>query len=329
MKNRIKRLILPLLCILILVGSFYVYYKKRTFDNVQKQERVRLSEEYNSILKDIRDEKDKIAEEIEIAKEENNIVGRGSTIIMITDTNHEVVDEVEVLLKKYKYKGVIAIDDEYSPELNIEGYLNKDEIDNFVEKGYELVLTVNFLSNVTEMYNSYLEKGYEIKGFYYPNNDMTNSQLKEIKSLGVEHIITYLSEFQDDDVISVYSIGSNDVNVSKTYESNVDKSIITALTIGNTRKSDEYSYDNVVSMLNLIKRYVKNEMTMVTNLTESKERYEAYQQEIYNYIDAERFVTIENLEKKLKDLELRLNINIKKTNKNYRNITNIIDTILH
>lgn len=303
----IKKLILPFLCILVFLGGCYLYMGKRYLDNQIYTKRYKLSEEYNITLKELRNEKNNLKEALELAKEEHEeLADRGSTMILISNENKEIVEEVEKLLNSYRYKGVIAINDDFSPESNIEGSLNMEDFDNLIEKGYELSLVVNGFSDIISLYNKYQNLGLDIKAFYFPNNDINSSQIRDIKSLNMDFIINYSTDDYDS-LIPIEIIGSYEKNASKTYENKIKKSNIIALVIGNNNESEQYSYDNVNTMLKVVKNYVRKGMTEVVNFTEAKVRYDEYQEELYATIESDSVAKIEELENKLEYLKNQLN----------------------
>ncbi|MDO5440233.1 MAG: hypothetical protein Q4F12_01705 [Erysipelotrichaceae bacterium] len=304
--KKFKKLILPIICILLFLGACYLYLCKKNLDNQIYARKYKLSEEYNSILKDLRNEKNNLKEALELVKEEKEeLTGRGSTMVLISNEDKEIVDEVEKLLDKYKYKGVIAINDEYFPSDNIEGALNKEDIEHLLEKDYELALVVNGFSDVVSLYNKYQNDGLDIKAFYFPNNDINSTQIRDIKSLGMDFIINYSTD-EYDTLVPIVTIGSYEKNASKLYENNVNESNIIALVIGNSNESEQYSYDNVDTMLKVVKNYIKKDMTDIANFTDAKVRYDEYQEELYSAIESDSLEKIENLENRLEELKKQL-----------------------
>lgn len=306
MNNNKNKFILPVICILLFLAGCFVYQQKRKIDDAKKLERIEVAEQYNKVLKELRNEKNELTKSIEELKNETVLNDKGSTIILLADTNKEVVEAVEKKLDDYKYVGVISIDDYYDPDLNMEGYLNHEDIVRLVNKGYELVLTLTSSSDVISLYNKYTEKGYEIKGFYFPNSDITESQKLNIKSLGIENIITYLSTVNSDNFVPIMSIGSYDTDSQEIYEKTVSESLISALSIGILRDSDRYVEKNITNMLKLINEYEINNKTKVVNISNANSRYKEYLEELKNSNQSENLEKIEELESKLAEIEAKL-----------------------
>ena len=58
--NRIKKLILPILSILLIIVTTTFLVKKKREENINNYKNYQLAEEYNALLKDLREEKNKI-----------------------------------------------------------------------------------------------------------------------------------------------------------------------------------------------------------------------------------------------------------------------------
>lgn len=302
-----NKLTLPILCIVIVLFTTLFYVKNKEKEDLEYQERLETAEKYNNTLKELRKQKDSLTTEIENLKKELVLSGKGSTIVLITDTNKEMVNSVCKILDEYNYIGVIAIDDYYDPgnQENTE-YMDENDINNIIDKGYEIVLCVNNNSDILGLYDKYSNKGYKIKGFYYPNSDITSPHLDKIKQLDIDFVITYLDSINDDKVISIMSIGSYDKNAKKLYETSINESIISALSIGSIRENEVFIDSNVRSMLETIKTYEKADQTSLTNLEGAKNRYISYQKELEESINQEKLDKINKLESELKEIENKI-----------------------
>lgn len=303
--NKKKNIILPIICIVLLLITSIVYIGKRKIDDAKKIERLELAEEYNSLLKDLRQEKNKLEKDLENLKAELVIKDKGSSLILLADTNSKIVNEVNKQLKEYGYTGVIAIDDYYI-EHNDGNYLTIEEITNYMNDGYDLVLCVKNSSDVVELYNKYSKLGLDIKGYYFPSSDITEDQINKIKNLNIEFVITYLNTLDNEDIIPIMSIGSYETNAKTIYSSAIENSLISALSIGSLRENEQYIENNVKSMLKLMKDYETKGQTKVTDLQEAKIRYYEYQDELKNSIEEDKLNKITELEDKLREIEDKL-----------------------
>lgn len=301
-----KRTIPVILTILIVVGCFIGYRYKKDIEKEHEAGLLKMSEEYNKLLKELRQQKEELNKDIETLKQETTVRGMGSTIVLLTDTNIKCLDDVVPMLDEYNYHGVIAIDDNHSPLDNLSDYLNIDDINNLVNKGYEVVLTVNNTSDVVALNNKYTNAGLTVCGFYYPNDDATLNQINSIKNMNIDVVITYLDNVDNTDIISILSIGSIDQNSKNAFESSIENSSIMAFGVGYERISEKYNHENLESMLKVMNASVLENETNIVNISEAKQRYNAYLDYLVGSSQDEKYQKIAELEKQLKETEERL-----------------------
>lgn len=305
MKN-FKKFTLPVICIALFLISYLIYSNKQKTEKAYNDKMAKISQEYNEVLKDLRNERLNLNKALESTKgEHEELSGKGSTIILISNKNKEIVNEVEQMLDSYGYKGIIAINTNYSPEDNIEGCLNFDDINRLTEKGYELAVIADGFSDVIAIYKKYQKLGLDIKAFYFPNNDMNSTQAREIKSLDVDFIINQ-STNEYGEIIPIVTIGSYEKDATNTYITNVVKSEIIALIIGEDDEQERYYQDNVETMLKVIKNYVNDELTEVVNFTGAKKRYEEYRNMLYSFLENGSIERINELEIRFEELKKQL-----------------------
>ena len=300
------RRLLPLLTIFIVLSCIAAYVYKNDFDMKKESKMKQIAEEYNAVLKELRVDKEKLNQDIEELKKETTIEGMGSTIILLTDTNSNCLNDIVPLLDDLGYHGVICIDDSHSPIDKAKGYLSKKEINKLRAKGYELVLNANSNTNVINLYNKYTKAGYDIKGFYFPNDDMNANQLLNIKELGIEYVLLYGEEKDDKEIVTSKVIGSMYQNAKSEFEDSVSSSKTIALSVGYGRSIDTFNAENIKAMLKVIKKYVDSENTVVTNITEAKQRYDEYLDYLVNSAQNEKIKKIEELENRLQEIEEKL-----------------------
>lgn len=300
------RRLLILLTILIVLSCVATYIYKNNFDLKKQNEMNRIAEEYNKVLKELREDKEKLNQNIEVLKKEIIVEGMGSTIILLSDTNSNCLKDTVPLLDDFGYYGVICIDDSHSPIDEVEGYLSKEEINELISKGYELVLNANSNTNVINLYNKYINAGYDIKGFYFPNDDMSANQLLNIKELGIEYVLLYGEERNDKEVITSKVIGSMYQNAKSEFEDGVASSKTIALSIGYGRSIDTFNEENIRAMLKVIKKHVDAGNTAITNISEAKQRYDDYLDYLINSSQNEKIKNIEELENRLQEIEEKL-----------------------
>lgn len=275
----------------------------KRIDNIQHgQELAKQAQEYNENIKLLKQQKAQLEEQLSLEKDKLIIENMGSSIVLLADTNENHLNDTIPTLNSYGYVGVIAIDDNISPLDNIDGYLNIDDINELVQKGYELVLTIDCNSNIKDLYNKYKEY-FDIKGFYCPKKDITNSQIKDIKQIGLNTVITYDGVMLDEDIFSITSIGSYDKNAKAIFDDGLKISQISAFSIGYSNSNEMYLKSNVDSMLERMNKAQTANKTLVTNITGAKLRYQ-------EYLDTLELLEYKQITNNINDLENRIeNIN--------------------
>lgn len=271
MKLRYKLLIVVLIIVALVFG-----YRFERSQQAKKQKIEELAEQYNDVLKKAREEKKTLEGELSLLEEDLYIGNMGSTIILLSDTKSDCLNDTVNKLNSNGYKGVIALDPNYMPDDNIEGYLNRDDINSLLDKGYEVVAKVNN-DNIKKIYDLFIDKGYDIKGFYFGDTTINNTSLNTVRSIS-EDLVTigkYDSKVKNNSLL-IYSYGSRSNNVKTNYSEAIDHSRIIALVVGYGSDSIEYSESNINAMIKLIKSYESNNATKLCNIEETKIRYEEY-----------------------------------------------------
>lgn len=300
-----KRNLYVLLILITIAGIAGYYWFVKRIDNINTGNQYNIDAiEYNTKFKELKKQKEDLNNQIEELKQSLVIENMGSSIVLISDTDSRCLDDTVRLLDEYGYSAVIAIDDTYSPFDNIEGYLNEDDINNLVDLGYEVVLTINNQSNIRELYDLY-SQSFDIKGYYCPSKDITNSQLKAIKET-CNVVIAYDGTVEDKDIFSISSIGSYDTNSKNIFENSTLDSEIIAFSVGYNKSYDKFIESNVIAMLDRMKQAENNERLKVTNISGALDRYNDYLEvrnlDKYTQIDSQ----IEDLYKQIDEIDNQL-----------------------
>lgn len=273
MRLRYKLLIVVLI---VVVGIFG--YKYEINQQTKNQKIEELAEQYNDVLKKAREEKKVLEEELSLLESDLYIGNMGSTIILLTDTKSDCLNDIVKKLDAYGRSGVICLSLDYMPEDNIEGYLTRSDIDTLITKGYEVVVDVS-KTDIEKTYNAFIDKGYDVKGFYFGDTTINNTSLNTVRSIS-EDLVTigkYDSKVKNNDLL-IYSYGSKSNNVKTNYNESFDHSKIVALAVGYESDSVKYSESNIDAMLKLIKDYENNNATKLCNIEEAILRYEDYKE---------------------------------------------------
>lgn len=269
----IKRLLVLFIIAMLGCGMFY-YYRKQQQKSATVQ---KMAEKYNVLLKQVREERAKLEEEFKLLHEGLTIPDKGSTIVLLADTRTEHLDDALYIMDEEDYYGVIALSPYCFPDDNIEGYLNRQQIDELVSKNFELVISINN-EDIEKTYNSFINKGYDIKGFYFENIKVNKAKIEAIKKLNPELVIigNFEGELYYDDYLLINSYGSKQSGVKTAYKDSIGVSKTVALVVGYENSKNQYTYENFVAMLELIDDYEYYNQTALCNITEAKLRFEDY-----------------------------------------------------
>lgn len=264
-----------LFVVLILAMAFmFVEYKKQETQNQKVEE---LAEKYNDILKKAREEKVTLENELSVLKSNYYLENMGSTIVLLSDTKVDNLDSAIKKLDENNYHGVIALNINYLPDDNIEGYMNRDDINSLLEKGYEVVINAES-DDVNRLYNSFIDKGYDIKGFYFSNMSVSKAILRQVKEINSDLVCIgqYDENVKSDDML-IYSYGSKQNGVKSSYSDSFKTSKTIALTVGYENDKELYTDSNFDAMMKLIKGYEKDNSTKLCNISEAIDRFLEYQ----------------------------------------------------
>lgn len=268
---RNKLFVLIILLIIAGIAGYYWFFKR--IENINTGNEYRKEAEiYNSNLKDLKQKESELKTQIDKLESSLVIDSKGSTLILITDTNSKCLNDMVGLLDSNNLKGVIAIDDDYSPLDYIDGYLNKEDINNLINKGYEVVLTIDSNSDIKQIYDKY-SYYYDIKGFYFVDVELTKTQLEDIKQLDDVCVITYNNKIDDQDIVCFISVGSYSTISKSTFETSLKDSSTVAYRIGYGATIDKYNQSNCESMLDNMISAQNNNQTKICNISEAIDRY--------------------------------------------------------
>lgn len=303
---RFRLLPLALVLLLGLTGGFFVY----RYDYLAKQKELQNmyveSEKLNQEMRTLRKEKDALNAELEELYDELYAGDMGSTIILITDTQSDCLDDAIALMDEYGYKGVIVLDYNHLPENNKKGYLTREQIDELVENGYELVIKAES-EDIPVTYEKFATLGYPISGIYFEGIVVTTLMAEEIHNIDPEMAIigNYLDSIGITDTLLINYYGSRQQNVKSLYQDSIDKSKVIALTVGYQSSSSKYDEDNFDSMLRTIRNNVSNDKTAVCTISEAIVRNEQYLNSLEE-IDPEKYTRVNEIKERITQIDKQL-----------------------
>lgn len=271
--NRLSKILITFIIGIIGLTLLY-FYRQKLDEQALVYQKV---DKYNEIIKKSREEKEQLQNQAKDLYEQLYLPDKGSTIILLSDTRVEQKDNAIAIMDEYDYCGVIALSLNALPEEGLEGYLTREDIDELLEKGYELVIKI-INEDITMTYKKITEKGYEIKGFYFEGNNIGQSKIDTVKKIDPNLIIIGTFEngynYVDDLLITAY--GSAQSGVKTKFDDAVEISKPLALTVGYDNSKSQYSEDNFRAMLKSIDKSVDYDETEVCNISEAIERHNEF-----------------------------------------------------
>lgn len=299
---RIRRLPLILVLLLAIVGGLFLYRFEYKDEQIKNQELYKESEKLNKKMRELRKEKELLNSELNDLYDELYVGDMGSTIILITDTQSDCLDDAIYHMNNYNYKGVIVLDYNHLPDDNKKGYLNREQIDELVEDGFEIVIKAES-EDVPITYEKFKALGYDIKGIYFDQIVVTSLMAEQIYDLDPNMVIigNYLDSIGITDTLLINYYGSRQQNVKTLYQDAIDKSKVIALTVGYENSSSRYDEDNFVSMLKTIRENVIYDKTSVCVASEAIVRNQQYLSSLEE-INPDKYTRVEELKKRISEI---------------------------
>lgn len=304
--KKIRKYIIWIIIIATLVYIGVFSYKR--YENIVKN-RFSLyvkSEKYNSELRNLRKEQDALNIELNDLYEELYTGGLGSTIFVLSDTHESCLDDAVATLSRYGYKGVIVLSSRYLPEDNHKGYLTREQIDELVEQGYEIVIKATN-EDLIKTYERFDKLNYDIKGFYFEDMAVNNLMVEQIMNIDENLVVigNYLDGISTTDTLLIHYYGSRQSNVKTNYEESIDKSEVIALTVGYDKSISRYEEKNFINMLNNVRSFIWSDETEVCNITEAIERNAIYLDKL-SEIKPEQYERMIEIRKRLDDISKQI-----------------------
>lgn len=299
--KKFKKFIFIIVIIIIAVVAGFLIKRYANIVNDRNQLYID-SETYNKGLRELRKEQEALNEELNDLNEELYTGGLGSTIFVISDTHESNLEDAIETLKWYGYKGVIVLSSRILPEDNHKGYLTREQVDELVEDGYELVIKATN-EELEKTYERFAELGYDIKGFYFEDTAVNTLMVEQIKNIDENLVIigNYLEGVGVTDSLLIHYYGSRQSNVKSYYEDSIDKSEVVALTVGHDKSVSKFEETNFLNMMNTVRKYVVSDQTEVCTISEARERHQIYLDEL-SEIEPEMYSRVEEIKKRLEEI---------------------------
>lgn len=264
-----KKIVSLIIVIAVLGGMFYI----NDFHNKQESNKYyEISKEYNEKLRLLRKERESLTKELEELENTVIVHNMASTIMLISDTKRECLDDAVRIINENGYKGVIVLKEEYLPDNAYDGYLNRYEINNLIYRGYEVVIGIGKEDSPIEKLKLFNSLGYRIKGFYIEDN-LSQDIIDEMDSIENMVIIGNIENNDKYNSIVIPRAGLCSNNVKNRFIDSVNYSSILAISVGYNNKDDLFGEKVFNSMIDTIKPYVQEDQVHVTNITETISRY--------------------------------------------------------
>lgn len=268
-----KRLIVVALLAVLFATIAYFYREKQKEEALVYQQ----VEKYNAFIKEARQEREQLQKESKKIYEQLYLPDMGSTVILLSDTRIEQKEDAIAIMDFYDYHGVIALSASYMPEDNIEDYLTRQDVDELIEKGYEVVIKI-INEDISRTYKKFVENGYDVKGFYFEGNNVGQSKIDDVKRIDPNLIIigTYEDGYNYVDDLLITAYGSAQSGVKTKYEDSTKISKPVALTVGYDNSKSQYSEGNFEAMIKTVKVHNNDGSSKVCNISEAIQVHDEY-----------------------------------------------------
>ncbi len=250
--------------------------------------------------------------ESEIAQLENEISdafsNHGSAVLLYTEPNARILDNIVPMMKDYGYHGSIAISDRYFP--GDEGCLSVNEVMDLTNDGWDLCLSVSADTDVSALYNRITATGLPAPvALYCPDDACSQAQAKAAQKLGITSVFEHhkKTENQIADMEYFAANGSNESTSSSALSSAVKKSNCIAMTVGWRRDREMYEINNYSAMLSVTSQYAASGRLALTGAAAAVERFHMHEEDIEK-AESERTKEKEDLEARLADIEEQIMI---------------------
>lgn len=270
-----RTLLLSLCLIPILIAlCFYFWGMHR----VEEAEVRKEADEYAEQVRPLRLEQARLKREIRDTEDAIRVVGKnlGSVMILCTEADARLEENIYSLLLNYNYVGVIALSDASFP--GQEGCISLTDLNHILGKGWEICLSVDQTTNLSSLYQRTVSAGLPApRAIYCPDGVCTPAQQEVAKKLGITVLISHEKDAasQAPDFWCVAASGSNEATSQTRLSRAAKESEAIALTVGYQRSRDMYEIENYSEMLRVVAiEYTTTGTLRVTGVNEAIERHE-------------------------------------------------------
>lgn len=250
--------------------------------------------------------------ESEIAQLEGEISdaasNHGSAVLLYTEPNARLLDNVVPMMNDYGYHGSIAISDRYFP--GNDGCLSVAQVNDLIDDGWDLCLSVSSDTDVAALYNRITDVGLPAPvALYCPDEACSKTQAKAALKLGINYAFEHhkKTENQVQDMEYFSASGSNESTSSSALSSAVKKSSCIAMTVGWHRDRELYEINNYSAMLSVTAQYASAGRLALTSTSAAIERFHMHEKDIEK-AETERTKQKADLEAQLADIEEQIMI---------------------
>lgn len=294
-----------LVFIAVLLMGGYIYFSLNYVDNGHTNYSG-LDQEYNQKLKELKVQREELEAELSQYDDDYSIPNMGSVVILLTDIDRKHLTDTISQLDSFGYSGVLALSSSNMPGSDDSTYLSREEVNELIDKGYEIVIKLEDNESPSDVYYSFVEEGYDIKGFYLPNSTNSIEVINSIKNIGDMVIIGSFGDYEDEDILLIEKYGNKYPNVKNIFLDGIKDSSTIAISVGyGDDKTEEYEYVNFTSMLNVINPYVVDGNTDICNVTNARRRNDAYLEKLSTFKTEDR-LKVKDLKKQIDAIDKQM-----------------------
>lgn len=296
-----RRIIAVVLCavlvVLIILGATYALVRQRKEDMIIKNN----AEEYNLRIRPLLEESATIKQELAglNSSSSKTVENYGSVVLLCVEPGKWIVDDLKPICDLYGYKCTVAVSENAYP--GKEGLLSVDELKALIDDGWELCISAQTVDQTEKIAEKLEQDGFERPENIYLPSGFYEESIDELSDYGYNNVITHGKE-NGKKVWRTYAIGCRETGVNNYLTNAVSSCECIVFSIGTLYTREAYTTELLSSLIGDIGSYVINGKTVVTSISEARERRLLFE----NIIGEKERVRIEReseLNKRLSDIQ--------------------------
>ena len=270
-----QRLIVIILIIVLAIVMAFVVIPK--FVQMEKEEQQLLEETTvnEDELRPLEAERAKLQRQLSELDDSKQYydLSLSSTMIIVTDPDERVMDDIVPTLDEKGYKGVLCVNEKGFP--GKDGMMSVEDAKSLVDKGWEIAIKADENTNLYDMYFRVKNAGLGyVQAVYLPEAGVSDYIKNESADLLIPMIIQHRSNDSNGDDSHVYvgTVGATEQQNKKTFEDAVTFSEPLGITFGYSEDRDIFTENKLQNIILSIDAENNAGTTKVCNIKETISR---------------------------------------------------------